>query len=205
MKSRLKKNLVRLGICGFLLAIYYAEGRLFLCGDDVSDPCNLAIDISTLVLAGLVLVLTLTVRSNKQFVVSLVTLGVILGPLSHCGSYYFAQSQNSEVSRNFTLKIMKNLSRRLEEFKKTCGFYPRVEEGGLKVLVLGSDTCSHWRPRPNLKEALNDAYGTPFLYEVNAEDEAVIRSLGADGLIGGEGDDEDLVLTAPTVGSSVPE
>ncbi len=90
---------------------------------------------------------------------------------------------------------IKNIAGALELYYLESGKYP-PSETGLSVLISAPGDGSIWNG-PYLKNeaALKDAWGNPFLYEQTTEPvSTVIKSLGRDGKLNGEGLDADLAF-----------
>ncbi|MEZ4873307.1 MAG: type II secretion system protein GspG [Bdellovibrionales bacterium] len=95
----------------------------------------------------------------------------------------------------FNTRLMSNVTRLLEGYHKTCGFYPSLEEG-LIVLAEGSSECPDWRPHANIKDNLKDAYGEDLIYQPmgHPAHSFLLKSLGSDQSPGGDGDAADVEL-----------
>ncbi|MBX2994854.1 MAG: type II secretion system protein GspG [Bdellovibrionaceae bacterium] len=77
----------------------------------------------------------------------------------------------------------------LNRFRQDCGFFPDELEG-LNSLVRKVDRCQAWRG-PYLRSLPNDGWGRNLLYS-NIDDNIDVFSYGADGLVGGEEQNEDV-------------
>ena len=206
MESRLTKNIARLVVSGLVIGGYYAVSVLFLCEAELDHVCTDAASNSSLVAFIITLVVAFSFRSTKQFFITSVTMVLLVAPFTHCATYYLEESEYAEVSRNFTFKIMNNLYRRLDEYNRVCGFYPSAEEG-LEVLGKGSKACPGWKPRSNIMQNLTDAFGEPLIYEPNGSpaNQFILRSLGADRAVGGQGDNEDIEMFSAVPGDDGEE
>ncbi|MFZ0035453.1 MAG: type II secretion system major pseudopilin GspG [Sedimentisphaerales bacterium] len=93
------------------------------------------------------------------------------------------------------LKILHNA---VNQFKMDTGRLP-TEEEGLKALVEQPSDVTRYEPGGYLEttEIPKDGWGNDFVYELSPETGKafVIKSLGADGKEGGEGNDADLYST----------
>ena len=84
----------------------------------------------------------------------------------------------------------------LDAYKFDCNRYPTTEQG-LKALVSAPGTapaCSNYSPdgyNGGKKKTPKDAWDQEFVYTSDASN-YVLKSLGADGLEGGEGENKDL-------------
>jgi len=80
----------------------------------------------------------------------------------------------------------------LKTFKLDVGRYPTTEEG-LKALVARQEGVRFWDGPYLEKDVPDDPWGNPYLYKSPTENaEYEITSLGADGKIGGEGENKDI-------------
>ena len=80
----------------------------------------------------------------------------------------------------------------LKTLKLDVGRYPTTEEG-LKTLVARPEGVRFWDGPYLEKDVPDDPWGNPYLYKSPAEKtEYEITSLGADGKIGGEGENKDI-------------
>ena len=88
---------------------------------------------------------------------------------------------------------MASIATSLELFYLDMGRYPELDEG-LEVLVVQPDEEAQWRgPYFSEMSGLTDPWGRPYLYSYEeATGRFLIRSLGRDGEVGGEGENEDL-------------
>lgn len=84
------------------------------------------------------------------------------------------------------------LAQSVEQFRLDVGRYPTDQEG-LGVLVNKPQNATNWKgPYWDKKTLPKDPWKSEFIYRVDAEFGYVIRSLGADGKEGGEGDNADI-------------
>jgi general secretion pathway protein G len=99
-------------------------------------------------------------------------------------------------SKTKTARIqMGNIKAALDLYYLDTGIYPNSTEG-LKALVQKPTAASNWGgPYLQGGEVPNDPWGRPFLYEMPGQTgQFAIRSLGADGQEGGDGNDADVVI-----------
>jgi general secretion pathway protein G len=93
------------------------------------------------------------------------------------------------------LKLLHNA---VNQFKMDTGRFPTEEEGLMALIEQPSDV-TRYEPGGYLEttEVPKDGWGNDFIYEVSPETgkSFVIKSLGADGEEGGEGNDADLYST----------
>ncbi len=88
---------------------------------------------------------------------------------------------------------IESLSQSVNFYQLDVGAYPTAEQS-LRALWLKPEGISQWRGPYIRKEAqLIDPWGRPYLYAIpGANAPFEIRTLGADGREGGEGDDADI-------------
>jgi len=93
---------------------------------------------------------------------------------------------------------LKALHTAVNQFKMDTGRFP-TEEEGLKALIEQPADVEKWEPGGYLEttEVPKDGWGREFIYQLYPESGKpfVIKSLGADGQEGGEGNDADLLST----------
>ncbi len=93
------------------------------------------------------------------------------------------------------LKLLHNA---VNQFKMDTGRFPTEEEGLMALIEQPSDV-TRYEPGGYLEttEIPKDGWGNDFIYELSPESGKpfVIKSLGADGKEGGEGNDADLYST----------
>ncbi|CAN5304338.1 type II secretion system major pseudopilin GspG [soil metagenome] len=92
---------------------------------------------------------------------------------------------------------LKNVSAAVELFKEDVGRYPTAAEG-LTVLITAPPSAANWTgPYVEDANALNDPWGQQIQYTPAANGRRyVVKSLGADGEVGGKGADRDLTYPA---------
>jgi general secretion pathway protein G len=92
---------------------------------------------------------------------------------------------------------LKQIQQSLDRFKMDCRFYPTGEQG-LKALFekpTSGRTCSDYDPEGYLggsKKIPRDAWGTEYTYSSDDGASYILKSLGADGAEGGEGNNADI-------------
>ncbi len=82
----------------------------------------------------------------------------------------------------------------LDTFNLNCGRYPTTEEGLGALETAPSGLEGKWRGPYGSKAVVNDPWDNPYVYESSANDAFTLKSYGADGVEGGTGDNEDLVV-----------
>ncbi|WP_291844220.1 type II secretion system major pseudopilin GspG [Maricaulis sp.] len=89
---------------------------------------------------------------------------------------------------------LSSIATSLELYYLDMGRYPDPEGDGLLALVDPPEDANGWQgPYFNNREGLIDPWGTAYAYTLaDGTDRYVISSLGADGVVGGEGEDQDL-------------
>lgn len=89
---------------------------------------------------------------------------------------------------------VRSLANAVEEFRADVGRYP-TEQEGLAALIVKPQEIEKTRwsgPYLNQAKVPVDAWGRPFIYRHDPTFGFVIRTLGADGKEGGEGDNADI-------------
>jgi general secretion pathway protein G len=121
----------------------------------------------------------------------LVTL-VIIGLLATIGSVQLFGVLGRAKADTARLKI-RELDAAVSLFRLDVGRYPSESEG-LAALLEKPLNLESWRgPYVKSTQALSDPWGRPFEYRaVGSSSEMRISSLGADGKLGGSGDDADV-------------
>lgn len=101
-------------------------------------------------------------------------------------------SSNSKVAK----VQLNDLSVAIDMFAIDNGRYPTTKEG-LQSLISAPNAESTWAG-PYLKggKLPVDPWGKDYLYELTPSGQYILWSLGADGKIGGEGDNEDFTISS---------
>ena len=97
---------------------------------------------------------------------------------------------------------IKQLEGYLDRYRLDCNFYPTTDQG-LKALIekpSGGKPCPNYDPNGYLpggtnKKVPTDPWGTEFIYTCEDGINYVIKSLGKDGVEGGEGENADISST----------
>jgi general secretion pathway protein G len=105
----------------------------------------------------------------------------------------------TDKARVITTKAnLRLLHAAVNQFKMDTGRFP-AEEEGLKALVEQPSDVTSWEPGGYLEttDIPKDGWGNDFIFELYPESGKpfVIKSLGADGQEGGEGNNADLLST----------
>lgn len=118
---------------------------------------------------------------------------VIVGLLATLGSIQLFGLLGRAKSDTAKLQI-RELTAALDLLRLDLGRYPNEEEG-LKALLERPGNLEGWRgPYLKTEKALTDPWGRPYQYGRVAESgEFRVRSLGADGVAGGSGENADLL------------
>ena len=101
--------------------------------------------------------------------------------------------RTDEARRTKAIADMKGIEQALNLYSMDCGGYPTTEQG-LEALVHKPDrppVPRAWNPDGYLQRLPSDPWGHPYVYVENGS-RFVLRSLGADGVEGGEGKFADL-------------
>jgi len=97
-------------------------------------------------------------------------------------------------SRSQTAKVqIQNVDAALQLFRLDVGRFPTQEEG-LNALVAAPPTAAGWNgPYLQKVQALNDPWGTPYLYRVPGKHSEIdVYTLGSDKAEGGTGEAADV-------------
>ncbi len=127
---------------------------------------------------------------------TLVEMLMVIALIALVGTFV-AQNVLSKFSKarvDSTKIQMRQLGTVLDQFKVDCGFYP-LSDQGLEALVAAPQgrECSNWDPDGYIKggKVPKDSWDKVFIYESDGKTYE-LRSLGADKIEGGEGNDADL-------------
>lgn len=99
-----------------------------------------------------------------------------------------------EAKRAKAASDVSSLSNMLQHFKLDTGRFPTTEEGLMALRVAPSDV-TNWKGPYSTKEIPVDPWGYDYVYEYpggEGEDSYYLASLGADGMVGGEGNNADI-------------
>lgn len=122
-----------------------------------------------------------------ELLVVLAILGLLIGLV---GPRFLGQLGGAK-SKTAAIQIA-DLEKGLELFKLDVGRFPTTEEG-LAALVRQPANARGWNG-PYLKGSAvpDDPWGRPYKYSYSGSGEPEIVSLGADGAVGGEGENADV-------------
>jgi general secretion pathway protein G len=140
----------------------------------------------------------LVVQSQRGF--SLIEIMIVMTLLGLIGTFavrnYMASRE--EGYRRGTKVLMQQLKTALDDFYRTCNAYPTTTQG-LDALIVKPDTCKDWDPNGYLssKKVPTDAWGRAFNYVCDDGRHFILKSLGASGKEGGEGNDKPISTDDP--------
>lgn len=125
----------------------------------------------------------------------LIILGLLFGVVVR---NFVGHTDNAKkVTSKSSLRILHTA---VNEFKMNTGRFP-TEDEGLRALVEQPTDVQNWPAGGYLDttDIPKDGWGNDFIYELNPTNGKpfVVKSLGADGQEGGEGNDADLLSTDP--------
>ena len=130
---------------------------------------------------------------------SLIEILIALTLLGLAGTFVAGRIfQSLHEGRVKSAKIqMSALADRLKEFRRKCNFYPNSEQG-LDALIAkptGGRECKNYPPDGFIDGDLipEDPWGNEYFYESDGRKFNIV-SYGADGIEGGEEDDQDIPL-----------
>ncbi len=123
----------------------------------------------------------------------LIILGLLAGVVV---KNFVGQTEKAKVTT--TKASLKQLASAVNQFYMDTSRYP-TEDEGLTALIVPPSDVTNWQPGGYLDttEVPPDGWGREFIYELYPESGKpfVVKSLGADGLDGGEGYNADLLST----------
>ncbi len=122
-----------------------------------------------------------------EMMIVIAIIGLIMGLV---GMQVIKKLDESRVS---TTKIqIKQLGTTLDDFRRVCGFYPTTDQG-LDALVKapGGRECKNYPAEGIIKKVPQDAWNNDYQYTSDGN-KYVLKSLGADGVEGGEGNGKDI-------------
>ena len=137
----------------------------------------------------------LILKIQKGFtLLELLVVMVIIGLLAgFVGPKYFSQIGKSNVTVAKTQ--LESFSKALDAFRIDMGRYPTTEEGLEALVSLPSTSPEKWRGPYLSKKMPLDPWGHPYMYRLPGtnNNEFDLISLGADGKVGGTGDNADIL------------
>jgi general secretion pathway protein G len=92
----------------------------------------------------------------------------------------------------------------LDMFYTDCGHYPTTREGLRALLAEPKSGCRSWGPDPYIQNIPADPWNRRWRYRSDGKNYE-IRSLGADGREGGEGEDMDISFRGSVDGAAISE
>ena len=129
---------------------------------------------------------------NKGFtLLELLVVMVIIGLLvGYVGPKYFNQLGKSEVKA--AKAQINSFKKALDVYRLDNKLYPD-QQTGLQALMVAPANESKWNGPYLQKEIPNDPWDHPYIYRIPGEKaELDVFSYGADGRLGGEGDNADI-------------
>jgi general secretion pathway protein G len=99
--------------------------------------------------------------------------------------------RTDDAKRSQAVTNIRELTKALEQFRIDCDRYPTTEEGLIALREQPAD-LEKWRSAYITKGIPSDPWQNEFEYESDGKTFTLI-SYGADGIEGGEGNDEDIV------------
>lgn len=125
---------------------------------------------------------------------TLIEIMIVISIIAMIGSFVGSavMKKYAESQVQSTRIQMKQVGLVLDDFKRICGFYPTTEQG-LEALVSKPQgrECKNYDPEGFIKKVPNDAWGNAFIYTSDGN-KYELKSLGADGVEGGEGVNKDI-------------
>lgn len=149
------------------------------------------------------IIFTSQLKANSKAGFSLIEILIALTLLGIAGTFVAGKifDQLYEGQKKSAKIQMQNLSERLKEFRRHCGFYPNTEQG-LDALIekpTGGRDCPRYNPGGYIEggQVPLDPWDEEFVYESDGRTFNIF-SLGSDRSEGGEGQDEDIYLNEPS-------
>lgn len=125
--------------------------------------------------------------SLLEIIVVLAIIGVLIG---YVGPKLFGRADDAKVTA--TKSQMDTLVKQLSAYRLDTGKYP-TDEQGLMALSSKPEGTKNWKGPYLDKKVENDAWGNPYQYKLQeGGQEFELKSLGGDGVEGGEGIDADI-------------
>ena len=125
-----------------------------------------------------------------EILLVLTLLGIVV---SLVGKRIFSSFNSGK--RKATMLAIRQIEGALDAYRIDCNFYPTTDQG-LKALVSAPEVgrkCAAYNPNGYAtKKTLIDPFGTEFTYTCEDGQNYEIKSLGADGVPDGEGDNADI-------------
>jgi len=123
-----------------------------------------------------------------ELLVVLAILGLLVALAAPRVMSYFSRSKTSAAQVQIA-----SIETALDLYRLDVGDYPAADQG-LKALVDQPTGVDAWHgPYLTRRDGLNDPWGRPYLYAPSTNGaQPVVSSLGADGKVGGEGEDADI-------------
>lgn len=105
-------------------------------------------------------------------------------------SLSFNSSHAQAISKSDTARVVANkISQALDMYFVDCHEFPEK----LEALIVKPENCQFWGPDPYLKDIPSDPWGRVWSYRRQDSKSYELISLGADGRLGGSGQDLDFV------------
>jgi general secretion pathway protein G len=97
--------------------------------------------------------------------------------------------RSDEARRVKVIADLKSIAQALDLYRLDAGLYPTTQQG-LEALVerpSAPPAPARWNPNGYLDRVPNDPWGRPYVYFRSDDEHYQLKSLGADGVEGGEG------------------
>ncbi len=120
-----------------------------------------------------------------EIMVVLAIIGGLIGVMAGTIQKQFKKAKVKEAKIQLA-----EVSKALDLYLTDCGSYPTTEQG-LQALLEAPSDCKNWGPDAYLKKMPTDPWGTPFVYEMHANN-FTLKSLGDDKKEGGTGTAADI-------------
>jgi len=123
-----------------------------------------------------------------ELLVVLAILGLLVALAAPRVMSYFSRSKTSAAQVQIS-----SIETALDLYRLDVGTYPTTDQG-LKALIDQPTGVAEWHgPYLTRRDGLDDPWGRPYLYAPSTNGvQPVVSSLGADGKVGGDGEDADI-------------
>jgi general secretion pathway protein G len=134
------------------------------------------------------------VRDERGF--TLTEMLIVVAIIAMIGTFAITKisAQFSKAKVDSTKILIRNLATTLDNYRLDCNYYPTTDQG-LDALVTkpagGGRDCKNYNVEGYMKKKPVDSWNNDFIYESDGL-KFLVKSLGADGLPDGEGNNADI-------------
>jgi general secretion pathway protein G len=129
-------------------------------------------------------------KAGMTLIEIMIVLSIIASIAAVIGSTVIRQYGESQVTN--TKNQIRALTNSLDEYRRICGMYPTTEQGlsALAAAPTSGRLCKNYG-EPIIRRVPKDAWDNDFIYSSDGQ-KFEIKSLGADGVEGGTGNNADI-------------